>query len=72
MSKLNIDLSQYIVNRVEKNNGITTGVSIRKDQKKFIDENSINLSALVRDFLDEVMKINEQNSPIKPKKNKAA
>lgn len=39
----------------DKLDSITTGVSIEKRQKIFLEERELNLSALVRDMLDDIM-----------------
>lgn len=40
---------------------VQTTISIRKDQKKIIDENQLNLSALVRDLLDQFLEEGKDN-----------
>lgn len=52
---MKIDLEKYKANRVDKIDGVTTGINIERSQKEFIEDNHINLSALVRDVIDSIM-----------------
>lgn len=45
-------LSAYKKQKVVKQDCIQTSVSIRRDQKLFVDNNSLNLSEVTRDALD--------------------
>lgn len=48
-------LDFYKRNQVDKEDCITTGVSIRRDQKTWIEKNELNLSHIVRDAIDSLM-----------------
>lgn len=50
---------KYIKNQVGPSDRKITSVSIREDQSKFLDKNNLNLSAIVRDAIDELMKRRE-------------
>lgn len=41
---------------VEKVKQVTTSVNVTTEQKKFLEENNLNLSAIVRDAIDELRK----------------
>lgn len=49
------DLEKYIKGSTEKMDAVPTTVSIRRDQKEFVDRNGYNLSAMVRDMLSAMM-----------------
>lgn len=53
---MKIDLKHYKKNRVEKLEAVTTGINIERRHKVFVESNGVNLSALVRDVLDELMR----------------
>lgn len=61
---MKIDIKEYKKNHVDKNDMVTTGISIERHQKDFIEENDINLSAIVRAFLTELM---AENKPSRKK-----
>ena len=46
------NLSEFQKNKSEKLDAITTGVSIERRHKDFLEKNNLNLSALVRALLD--------------------
>lgn len=49
-------LEKYKRHRVEKLEFVPTGVSIERRHKVFIDSNGLNLSAIVRDAIDALMR----------------
>lgn len=48
-------LKDYQRPRSEKLDFVTTGISIERRHKAFVEEKRLNLSALVRDVLDSLM-----------------
>lgn len=48
-------LCDYKRNRVDKLDGVTTGINVERRHKIFVETNGVNLSALVRDLLDKMM-----------------
>ena len=62
---MRIDLNKYLNNKVDQLDCVTTGISIERRHKVFLETNKINLSALVRDILSGLI---EENTPKIPKK----
>jgi hypothetical protein len=52
---MRVNLKLYRKNRVEKLEAVTTGINIERRHKIFVEENNLNLSALVRDYIDKLM-----------------
>ena len=50
------DIKTYIKTAPNKTESVTTGVNIKKQHRDFIQTNKLNLSEIVRDVLDELMK----------------
>ena len=50
-----IALDKYVKTSVKKMDNIATTVSIRKEQKAFVEETGLNLSSMVRDMLSGIM-----------------
>lgn len=53
---MKITLEKYQKQNSEKLDAVATGVSIEKKHKTFLEKYNINLSALIRDVLDALMK----------------
>ena len=56
---MEIKIKNYQKPNPEKLDAVGTGISIEKKHKEFIEKNSINLSALVRDVLDKLIQENK-------------
>lgn len=68
---MRIKLKDYKKNRVQKIDCVTTGVSVSRAQKIFIESQGINLSALLRDVIDSLMAENEaENKEVSENENK--
>lgn len=57
----NIKLKNYTKIKMLKINAVTTGINIEKRHKIFLELNGVNLSALVRDVIDNLIKETEKN-----------
>lgn len=66
MSK-SIKLSDYVETRINKIDAFSTSVSISETQRKFIKDNGINLSALVRDILNKLIEEKQESGHDKNK-----
>ena len=53
---MKIDLKKYTKNQVKLLDTVIKSVNIERKHKVFLDENKINLSHLVRDLLDRLMR----------------
>lgn len=65
---IKLKLSDYKKNRVEKLEAVTTGINIERRHKVFVESNGVNLSALVRDVIDELME-SDAKERLKDKKD---
>ncbi len=50
----NIDLDDYRRDHVDKLDPVVTSVTLDRSQKEFLDRENLNLSKLVRDFIDQL------------------
>lgn len=57
----NLKLKNYTKTKMLKLNAVTTGINIEKRHKIFLELNGVNLSALIRDVIDNLIKENEKN-----------
>jgi hypothetical protein len=58
----NLKLRDYTRNRVDKLDAVTTGVSIERRHKEFLEHHGVNLSALIRDVLDSLIEESERET----------
>lgn len=56
MDPKKLNLSDYRKDRDEKLDAVTTSLTLERRHKDFLESQNLNLSKLVRDFLDEIMK----------------
>lgn len=61
------DLSKYQRNRVDKLDSVVQSVNIERRHKVFLEVNSVNLSAFVRDALDSLIEANKSTRKGKAK-----
>lgn len=58
---MKLELEKYQKSNTEKLDATTSGVSIEKKHKLFLKKFKINLSALVRDVIDNLMREKEES-----------
>ena len=62
---MKIDLKTY--KKIKKNDSTSkhvSSVNITKEQKEFLEENGLNLSHLIRDFLEDLINKTKKDSSI--------